>query len=80
MREALLVAGVVGGIVLLAVFISLFFGLISGTIFYFLWNWLAPLVWAGAPAFSWLEAVGIWFLVGMIGRLIFGRSSSGKSD
>jgi len=62
-------ATVIFGIILLSLLFSAVFSVIGGTIFYFLWNWLTPLVWAAAPTFSWLQAVGIWFLVGMIARL-----------
>lgn len=67
-----------GSIVILfivGVLFSLLFSLVTGTVFFFLWNWLAPIVWVAAPIFSWFEAVGIWFLVGMVSRVLFHRGS-----
>lgn len=70
-----LTIGAISTLFIVALVFSLVFSLLSGTVFFFLWNWLAPLVWAAAPVLSWFEAVGIWFLVGMVSRMCFKRSS-----
>lgn len=37
-----------------------------GLVFMLLWNWLAPVFWHPAPSLSFLQAWGLWFLLGMI--------------
>lgn len=68
-------------ILVLLLCLGLAFGIycLQGWIFLLLWNWLA-VGYFSAPTLGYWACVGIVFALNFLGKIIFGRSSSGNSD
>ena len=74
----------VGTLLLILIFvlaIAIVFGVfcLEGWIFMLLWNWLAVELFGAATLGYWV-CVGIVFALNFIGRLVFGRSNTSRSD
>ena len=49
--------------------------ILEGWIAAFLWNWIAPIFWSSAPVLTTWQALGIMFVLDIIGTLLFKSSS-----
>lgn len=71
------VASVLGGVVLLLMFIGT---LITGSIVFYLWSWAGPLYFDFLPAkyihIPWFHTVLLTWLFGIIGSVLFKSTSS----
>lgn len=61
---------------LIALVIAVAVGALGAFVVMYLWNWLAPLFWAGAPILGFWQTWGVLILISIIASLF----KSGKND
>ena len=73
--------GTIALILIVVLALAIVFGAfcLEGWIFMLLWNWLAVELF-GANILGYWVCVGIVFALSFVGRLVFGRSSTGRKD
>lgn len=63
--------GVLGCIVVFVVAVGLV--IFEGWLLSALWNWIAPMFWAGAPVLDTCKGLGIMLILDFVGSLLFRR-------
>lgn len=63
--------GVLGCIVVFVVAVGLV--IFEGWLLSALWNWIAPMFWAGAPVLDTWKGLGIMLILDFVGSLLFRR-------
>lgn len=67
----------IGCLIAIALIVGLL--ILEGWVAAFLWNWIAPIFWSSAPILTTWQALGIMFVLDIIGTLLF-KSSSKTSN
>jgi len=68
----------IGCIVVIALIAGLL--ILEGWVASLLWNWIAPIFWSSAPVLTTWKALGIMFVLDIIGTCLFKSSSKTSKE